>query len=63
MDSPSVPTADRIAALAHRFYEEEGCPEGRAEEHWQRAVEALREAEDTPPESERPSEAAGEDFR
>lgn len=26
-----------IAALAHRYYEEEGCPEGRSLEHWLRA--------------------------
>lgn len=26
-----------ISALAHRYYEEEGRPEGRAREHWERA--------------------------
>lgn len=26
-----------IAALAHRYYDEEGHPEGRAKEHWERA--------------------------
>jgi len=26
-----------ISALAHRYYEEEGRPEGRALEHWLRA--------------------------
>jgi len=26
-----------IASLAHRYYEEEGCPEGRSLEHWVRA--------------------------
>ena len=26
-----------IAALAHRYYEEEGCQEGRSLEHWLRA--------------------------
>lgn len=26
-----------IARLAYRFYCEEGCPEGRADEHWSRA--------------------------
>ena len=30
-------TEARIAELAYRFYEEEGCPEGRADEHWARA--------------------------
>ena len=28
---------NEVAALARRFYEEEGCPEGRAAEHWVRA--------------------------
>jgi hypothetical protein len=32
-----------IAALAHRYYEEEGCPENRAMEHWQRAEEVFRQ--------------------
>ena len=32
-----------IAALAYRFYEEEGRPEGRADEHWFRAERELRE--------------------
>jgi hypothetical protein len=31
----------RIAARAHAIWEEEGCPEGRAEEHWERAREEL----------------------
>ena len=31
-----------IAALAHRYYEEEGCPENRALEHWQRAEQEIR---------------------
>jgi hypothetical protein len=61
MSIPPV-AEEQIAALAFRFYEDEGRPEGRADEHWQRAVEALQQAQDTPPENERPSEAAGEDF-
>jgi hypothetical protein len=32
-----------IAALAYRFYEEEGRPEGRASDHWLRAERELRE--------------------
>jgi len=31
-----------IAALAHRYYEEEGCPQDRALEHWQRAEREVR---------------------
>jgi hypothetical protein len=37
-------TQDDIAALAQKFWEEEGQPEGKAEEHWQRAEETLRGA-------------------
>jgi len=32
-----------IAALAHRYYEEEGRPHGRALEHWQRAEREVRQ--------------------
>ncbi len=32
---------DQIAALAHKFWEDEGRPEGRAEAHWLRAIESL----------------------
>lgn len=32
-----------IAALAYRYYEEEGRPLGRALEHWQRAEREFRE--------------------
>jgi hypothetical protein len=28
---------DRIRVVAYRLWEEEGCPEGREEEHWFRA--------------------------
>ena len=31
-----------IAALAYRFYCEEGCPEGKADEHWTRAEREVR---------------------
>jgi predicted flap endonuclease-1-like 5' DNA nuclease len=34
-------THDQIAALAYRFYEEEGRPEGRHDIHWQRAYMEL----------------------
>jgi hypothetical protein len=44
-DEPSSPSNTpnganqeaEIARLAYRYYEEEGRPEGKAEEHWQRA--------------------------
>ena len=31
------PGYDEIAALAYRFYEEEGRPDGRDQEHWYKA--------------------------
>jgi len=37
-----VPLEDGVSRLAYRYYEEEGRPDGRAEEHWSRAQEALR---------------------
>jgi Protein of unknown function (DUF2934) len=33
----------QIAALAHQFWESEGKPEGKAEEHWRRAEEHILE--------------------
>ncbi len=37
-DSPNGTNAEaEIARLAYRYYEEEGRPEGKAEEHWLRA--------------------------
>lgn len=32
---------DEIAAVAKQMWEEEGRPEGKAEEHWKRAQEHL----------------------
>jgi Protein of unknown function (DUF2934) len=29
---------EAIRALAYKFWEDEGCPEGRAEAHWLRAM-------------------------
>lgn len=37
------PTREEIATLAEKYWEEEGRPEGKAEEHWARAEEALRQ--------------------
>ena len=37
------PAPEDIAALAKSYWEEEGRPEGKAEEHWLRAEEALRQ--------------------
>lgn len=40
--SDTAPLHDDIAHLAYRYYEEEGRPEGCAEEHWHRAEQVLR---------------------
>jgi hypothetical protein len=33
-----MPTIDnRIRSRAHQIWEEEGCPEGRADKHWEKA--------------------------
>ncbi len=46
-ESPSTSANDanpeeEIARLAHRYYEEEGRPEGRSEEHWFRAEREIK---------------------
>jgi hypothetical protein len=47
-----------IAVLARRYYEEEGCPEGKSLEHWLRAERELHppvapsKAEEPPPDAE-----------
>jgi hypothetical protein len=40
------PSNEDIARLAQLYWEEEGHPEGRAEEHWRRAEEHLRHFSD-----------------
>ena len=39
---PAVTEREQIESLAYRLYEDEGKPEGRAEEHWARAQEMIR---------------------
>jgi hypothetical protein len=41
MSIANISRDDRIAALAHKFWEEEGHPEGRAEQHWLKAVSVV----------------------
>ncbi len=49
----------KIAALAQRYYEEEGRPEGKAEEHWLRAERELRgPTAPSAPETEPPPSSA-----
>ena len=38
----------KIAALAHKFWEDEGHPDGQAEIHWQRASNAFTALEAKP---------------
>ena len=38
----SVPNQEAVAQLAHEIWESEGRPEGRAVEHWYRAVSQLK---------------------
>lgn len=52
---PLYPTQNVIAALARQFLEDEGRPEGKALEHWQRAERQLVEnlqGEETNPDLE-----------
>ena len=44
-DSITEPTDEQTADLARKIWEEEGQPEGKAEEHWARAQEQLRTGE------------------
>lgn len=39
--STGKPTVEEIAARAHAYYEQEGCIEGRADDHWLRAESDL----------------------
>ena len=32
---------ERVGLLAYHLWEEEGCPEGKADEHWLRACEMV----------------------
>lgn len=40
-ETPETLNEEEIAALAKQIWEEEGQPEGKAEEHWTRAQEQL----------------------
>lgn len=43
-DSITEPSDEQIVTLARKFREEEGQPEGKAEGHWRRAQDQLRNA-------------------
>lgn len=36
------PTHDAVASRAYEIWQSEGCPDGRAMEHWLRAVSELK---------------------
>ena len=40
-------TEEQIRALAYEMWEQEGCPEGKREEHYYRAKQILEEQEAT----------------
>jgi len=40
-------TEEQIRALAHSIWEQEGCPEGKHEEHYYRAKQILEVLADT----------------
>lgn len=41
-DTITEPSEEQIAEVARKIWEDEGQPEGKAEEHWSRAQEQLR---------------------
>lgn len=49
MPHSTQPHEDAIRALAHVYWESEGRPEGRAEIHWQRAIDALNDQVEVQP--------------
>jgi hypothetical protein len=42
--TPPAVDEESVSALARKIWEDEGQPEGRAEEHWLKAEEMLRES-------------------
>lgn len=44
-DLANVPSHDDIARLAHRLWEERGCPEGSPDEDWLRAEALLQDSD------------------
>jgi len=49
----SLSEQEQIETLAHRIYEDEGCPEGCAQEHWARAERIIHEQRIATKESDR----------
>ena len=44
-DSTGIDREARIQAIAYTMWEEDGRPDGKADEHWQRACELVDKAE------------------
>ena len=53
-----MPDEDRIRRRAHAIWEREGRPEGRQQEHWERARREIEAEEGAPPPDLLASEAA-----
>ena len=53
----NTPDTNQIAALAHKLWEDEGRPDGRAEIHWHTALQSLNVAKPAPAKSS-PAKAA-----
>ncbi len=45
MVSPS--SGEQVRKLAYELWEQDGCPEGRADEYWHRAVRELAQSDQT----------------
>lgn len=56
-ETPAAPTHDVIARRAYEIWESEGRPDGRAADHWFRAVQQLnaQRSEPAEPTAEAPS--------
>lgn len=62
MSDKLIPATEaEIAALAHKYWEEEGFPTGRHEIHWQRAYIALAKPETVKPAEKTPKPRAKAD--
>jgi len=51
-DSAESLSHERIATAAYYLWQQAGCPPGRAEEYWYKAVEQLKEQTGMQPEKE-----------
>jgi hypothetical protein len=58
MTTLSISVEDRVRAIAHSLWLEEGMPEGRAESHWFKALELVNAEAAEAPRSVAPKSAA-----